>query len=625
MKGLHFIILAVLILAVGCGGNGSSSKDDSSAYQGYYTGVYSNASVSGAWSMAVDKNGDISGLAEDNLYSYILTGTVDEGGGAAVTGTAGSDANAFIRRTLNSPSDIYIELSFIFNFSSGNFTGEWARTDSQTGFFSGTQHNSSGQNIGNIPPQISGTPVTGITTGTYYSFIPISFDADGDTLTFHIINKPDWALFDNETGALTGTPDNAGVLEGIVITVTDGRGGFDFINSFSITVNQANTPPIVGGTALTSVTAGSAYNFVPAANDADSDTLTFSIENKPSWANFSTTTGALTGTPSNADTGTYSGIVISVSDGNGGTDSLDAFDISVFLPLKKTGQIKSYDSSGTEVTDGSIKDDGYYQKGAAIAYSRDNGIVTDGVTGLTWQDDALSGTVNRADAETYCDGITTGGHNDWRLPYRSEQTTIIDYSRYGQAIDDTFLFKATGYFTLYWSYNDVADDSSYAWGVLFYTGGVYFSAKTADGYARCVRGDTLPTESFNRNDTDKIVTDTLHGLMWQDDEESATDARNWTGAISYCEASELGGYDDWRLPNVTELNSIVDYTAYNPAVSSVFQNTIVEDSGSSVHYWTSTSDAFGLPYAWTVYFDYGIVGSKAKSGSGYTRCVRSIN
>ncbi|MCD8569631.1 MAG: hypothetical protein LRY50_15350 [Geovibrio sp.] len=41
MKWLHFTIFAVLILAVGCGGNGSSTKDDSSAYQGYYTGVYS--------------------------------------------------------------------------------------------------------------------------------------------------------------------------------------------------------------------------------------------------------------------------------------------------------------------------------------------------------------------------------------------------------------------------------------------------------------------------------------------------------------------------------------------------------------------------------------------------------
>lgn len=718
MKWLHLTIFAVLILAVGCGGNGSSTKDDSSAYQGYYTGVYSNASVSGAWSMSVDKNGNISGLAEDNLYSYVLSGNVDKSGSASVTGTAGPDANAFIRRTPNSPSDIYIELGFVFNFSSGSFTGVWTRTDSQTGFFSGMRHNSSGQNIGNTPPEVSGTPLTSVTAGTGYSFIPVSFDANNDTLTFFIINKPDWAFFDNSTGALTGNPSDTGVYDDIVITVTDGKGGFDFISPFSITVNAANTSPIIGGTPLTSITAESAYSFIPAASDADSDTLTFSIENKPSWADFDTLTGALTGTPVNAETGTYSGIVISVSDGKGGFVSLAAFtitvnylntsptisgtppagifagsvysftplsgdadsdtlafsienkpswadfstttgaltgtagsgdlgaysgivisvsdghggsaslapfDIGVFIPLKKTGQIKSYNSSGTEITDSSIKDDGYYQKGAAITYSRENGIVTDGVTGLMWQDDALSGTVNRANAGTYCDGITTGGHDDWRLPYRSELTTILDYSRYGQAIDTTFQNKAAGYFTLYWGYDDVVDDSSYAWGALFYTGGVYFSAKTANGHARCVRGDTLPAVSFNRNDTDKIVTDTLHGLMWQDDEESATDVRNWTGAISYCEASELGGYNDWRLPNVTELNSIADYTAYNPAVSSVFQNTTVEVSGSNVHYWTSTSDAYDLSSAWTVSFDYGIVGSKAKSGNGYTRCVRSIN
>ena len=60
----------------------------------------------------------------------------------------------------------------------------------------------------------------------------------------------------------------------------------------------------------------SAYNFQPKASDPDGNTLTFSIQNKPSWLVFNTTTGKLSGTPSSADVGTYSNIVISVSDGS---------------------------------------------------------------------------------------------------------------------------------------------------------------------------------------------------------------------------------------------------------------------------------------------------------------------
>ncbi len=72
----------------------------------------------------------------------------------------------------------------------------------------------------------------------------------------------------------------------------------------------------------------SAYNFQPKASDADGNTLKFSIQNKPRWLVFNTTTGKLSGTPSSANVGTYSNIVISVSDGTS-TASLPAFSITV--------------------------------------------------------------------------------------------------------------------------------------------------------------------------------------------------------------------------------------------------------------------------------------------------------
>lgn len=87
-----------------------------------------------------------------------------------------------------------------------------------------------------------------------------------------------------------------------------------------------NHSPTISGSPSASAVVGQAYSFTPTASDVDGDTLAYSISNKPSWATFSTVTGSLTGSPV---AGTYSGIVISASDGKGGTASLATFSIVV--------------------------------------------------------------------------------------------------------------------------------------------------------------------------------------------------------------------------------------------------------------------------------------------------------
>jgi hypothetical protein len=92
-----------------------------------------------------------------------------------------------------------------------------------------------------------------------------------------------------------------------------------------------NAPPTISGVAASSVTATSLYTFTPAANDANGDTLAFQIQNKPAWATFNTVNGRLSGTPTTAQTGTYSNIVIRVSDGTASVE-LPAFSITVTAP-----------------------------------------------------------------------------------------------------------------------------------------------------------------------------------------------------------------------------------------------------------------------------------------------------
>jgi hypothetical protein len=91
---------------------------------------------------------------------------------------------------------------------------------------------------------------------------------------------------------------------------------------------STNAAPTIGGAPATSVQANTAYSFTPVARDAERNTLRFSIENKPVWATFSSSTGRLSGTPTSVQAGVYPNIGIRVSDGYL-TSSLPVFNISV--------------------------------------------------------------------------------------------------------------------------------------------------------------------------------------------------------------------------------------------------------------------------------------------------------
>lgn len=84
----------------------------------------------------------------------------------------------------------------------------------------------------------------------------------------------------------------------------------------------------ISGTPATTVAAGQTYAFSPSASDNFGRTLVFAVANKPAWAAFSTSTGQLSGVPGAASVGTYSNIVIAVSDGLRSA-TLPAFSVQV--------------------------------------------------------------------------------------------------------------------------------------------------------------------------------------------------------------------------------------------------------------------------------------------------------
>jgi hypothetical protein len=141
------------------------------------------------------------------------------------------------------------------------------------------------------------------------------------------------------------------------------------------------------------VLSGAGYAFQPTAADADNDTLTFSIANKPSWATFSTSTGLLQGTPGVGDVGTTTGVVISVSDGKTST-SLGAFNVAV--QALATGSATLSWTPPTTNSDGSALTDlagyrlywgptqGSYSNNASLNGAGLTSYVVTGLTPGTW-------------------------------------------------------------------------------------------------------------------------------------------------------------------------------------------------------------------------------------------------
>ena len=124
---------------------------------------------------------------------------------------------------------------------------------------------------------------------------------------------------------------------------------------------------------------------------------------------------------------------------------------------------------------------------------------------------------------------------------------------------------------------------------------------------------------------DGTVKDKLTGLMWAKD-ANMTGAMTWAAAIEYANNLTLGvscggEYTDWRLPNVKELQSLIDFGNSDPALPTGHPFTNVQYS----YYWSSTTDAYYTINAWYVYMDYGNVSYTNKTSRNYVWPVRSDN
>ena len=395
------------------------------------------------------------------------------------------------------------------------------------------------------------------------------------------------------------------VAVGLLACGGGGGGGTDSNTNSAPVANAGPDQNVATGSQVTLNGSGS--------SDANGDPLTYSwsFTSKPGGST-ATLSSAIVANPTfTADTSGSYVLSLVVSDGQVSSAD-DAVTVTAVnsIPLPDTGQTTGYTLTAGEDMDYVINPPSYTDNG--------DGTITDNVTGLIWQKQNDATTREWDVANTYCSNNTPGlPGTGWRLPTRMELVGILNYGTFGPAINTTsFISTQSSY---YWSSSTWAGYASIiAWRVDFnngYTGLNDMQGLLGLQYVRCVRGQS-PTLSYTDNGNG-TVTDNVTGLMWQQQDDNIT--KSWESALSYCENLSLATYPDWRLPNVKELNSLVDNSRYNTAIDPVFTGT------NASYYWSSTTDISDATYAyaWNVTFNEGNTGAGSKlSASLYVRCVR---
>ena len=118
----------------------------------------------------------------------------------------------------------------------------------------------------------------------------------------------------------------------------------------------------------------------------------------------------------------------------------------------------------------------------------------------------------------------------------------------------------------------------------------------------------------------EVVTDSTTGLEWQDNSDANGTTRTWQEAKDYCEELTLESHDDWRLPNMNELKSLIDRSKREPAIKGDAFKYI--GTSNYYRYWSSSSVVGNEDGAWLVSFNYGTVYRHTKNHNNYVRCVR---
>ncbi|MDH5721684.1 MAG: DUF1566 domain-containing protein [Spirochaetia bacterium] len=337
------------------------------------------------------------------------------------------------------------------------------------------------------------------------------------------------------------------------------------------------------------------------------------------------------------------------------TPETKTFDIVIkqIMPPIKTYQTQCWDEAGTLIDCAGTGQDGEYQRGRDVSFTGpiqhgtyiDDYTTTDNVTGLVWKScseglsgaDCLTGTATTHTWDTAntttCSalnsansGIGYAGIITWRLPTIDELKLLLNYGVNTPSTFSLYFPSTIGDFYHSSSENIPLD---WEWSVGFSIGSWMSIASIPKGnnFVRCVSSQSLSNGSILFDNGNGTITDKMTNLTWQkcsmgqnnDTSCSGTATINtWQNSLNFCNSLTLAG-KSWRLPNINELESIVNRTVSYPSIDDIFF-----PNSSVFHYWSSSTTISTNNWAWAVSFGHGgLTNDFGKYDNNYIRCVSS--
>lgn len=340
------------------------------------------------------------------------------------------------------------------------------------------------------------------------------------------------------------------------------------------------------------------------------------------------------------------------------------------LRIPGTGQNACYDEVGQEIPcQGTGQDAEFPRPDPAPRFFPQDELVEDALTGLVWTRSAniLGYPLPWTEALATVAGLNREGflgHADWRLPNRRELRSLVCHGASRPALPPGHPFRAV-FLGWYWTSSTKAGQTAYAWNVHFEGGRMFYSRKdehrllwpvrgeggllARTGQTACYdaagletpcagvgvisggvmgaeagqdgelrRGVAWPSPRFEcvSGTEPAAVRDRLTGLVWLAPERLPQEVFTWRGALEFVAgAGSLG--PGWRLPDINELESLVDAGRADPALP---PELLAGVGGGGLAasiaegYWSSTTSGYDPAWAYVLYAQKGAVGVGFKAG-----------
>jgi hypothetical protein len=325
------------------------------------------------------------------------------------------------------------------------------------------------------------------------------------------------------------------------------------------------------------------------------------------------------------------------------------------IPPLQTGQRTCHATTGQTIPCPDSGQDASFSNGVRWPEPRfvlqDSPVVQDRLTGLYWLQNANPAEFpltwpEALDFIRQLNQQQEAGCNDWRLPNRRELRSLMSYQTRKPALPENHPFTNL-FIGWYWTSTTAVISPAHAWYVhmegarMFYGGkdqsylvwpvrGAGNGSLAATGQQHCYAADgaIIPCADSGQDSElrlgaawpqprflaqDQEVTDCLTGLVWRKNASLTPAECTWEQALQGIRELQAQEPDKgWRLPNINELESLIDCSQHTPALPAAHPFTHLLDG-----YWSSTTSMFEPDWAWVLYLDKGATGVGYKPGKTF--------